>query len=142
MKTKDLISRLGKREHASLESRRAAYEAATAESASGKQNYRCTGCGRKIRRVNNPLVDGLCARCQRYGTPDLNAEPKAMNLLGRLGRETDKAIFFSPAGDSRGEIGPAWWPKSQCGFKERAMGDLDEISIPVWLLKQKQEEGR
>ena len=121
---------------------KAAREAHDAQMVGKKRTFRCAGCGRKIRRIKNPLVDGLCSRCRRFGAPDMNAEPKAVNLLGFLGRETDKAIFFSPVGDSRGEIGPAWWPKKVCGFKERAQGPLDEISVPIWLLKQKQEEAR
>lgn len=61
-------------------------------------------------------------------------------LTGIVKRETAKAIYFVPQHDSLGVVGPAWWPKSQIEVYERALGPLDQILVPEWLLAARQRE--
>lgn len=50
-------------------------------------------------------------------------------ITGKIKRETEKAVLLV------NRAGQAWFPKSRCEIMERAMGPLDQIMAPEWLLK-------
>jgi len=60
-------------------------------------------------------------------------------LYGTVKRETDRAWLFSIKGDHgcNGDcrFDQAWLPKKCCSLLERALGPLDGIKVPAWLIE-------
>ena len=113
---------------------------------------RCMNCGRKIRvregqeqrmvwaiRDDGSAVGNICLSCMRElkneGSPH-----EAIRFTGRIKRETAKAVLFIQIGNEDLESlpGSVWLPKSQIQVFERAMGPLDQIEVPRWLVEKKQ----
>jgi len=63
-------------------------------------------------------------------------------IYGRIKRETEKAVLMSVAPQIHGHeqdlIGDVWFPKSVCNILERALGPLDAIQAPAWLVRARQ----
>ena len=62
-------------------------------------------------------------------------------FYGRAVRETAKAILFRIADIQQNgpdaPVGEHWFPLSQVQIAERALGDLDMLSVPPWLIAEK-----
>lgn len=66
-----------------------------------------------------------------------------VTLYGRIVRETERAVLFeesiTPGGlsDCYTRRGQTWWPKSLIQLHEHAMGPLDGVTAPLWLIREK-----
>lgn len=61
----------------------------------------------------------------------MQAEEEAMNIIyGKIKRSTEKAVLLNnPHGEK-------WFPISQCEVFERAMGNIDGVDCPDWLIQK------
>lgn len=67
-------------------------------------------------------------------------EAQVATVYGSVVRRTDKAVLFAADAQANNGAAPfaeSWFPLSQVTVLERALGGLDAIRIPAWLLAGK-----
>lgn len=89
-----------------------------------------------------PRLERALARRRREEQRSAAAEAGGtarVTIYGRVQRRTERAVLFAQHQDAAGQphTGESWWPLSQVEVLERALGPLDALVAPAWLVRQR-----
>lgn len=79
-----------------------------------------------------------------FGKEQRNDIAAGVTLYGKIIRRSERAILFAPGGgsssDGLAKFVEAWLPLSQVKVLEGALGHLDSVNMPAWLLEEKNRD--